>query len=158
VNYHNNVIQFVKLKPVWQARLLKFGEALKLHRDDYYFAPHLFSDDALSKLACNPGKDLYYLMVNDDNIIGYGLLRGWDEGYAIPSLGIAIHPSAQNKGYGKYFMNFLHDMAYQKGAVKVRLRVRKDNENAIRLYRNFNYLFEEDPYHIEYLIGFKTLL
>ncbi len=151
-------IAFIKFTSLWIPQLLEFGEAIKMQGDDYYFSPHPFTEDVLRKLAHCPGKDLYYLMISNDCIMGYGFLRGWEEGYEIPSLGIAIQPKAQCAGLGKYFMSFLHDMASRMGAEKVRLRVRKDNEKAIILYKKLNYCLEEDIKNTEYLIGFRDLV
>ncbi len=150
-------VSFISFTPPWIHRLLEFGEEIRMHGDDYYFSPHQFTVNALSKLAYHPGNDLYYLMITDDKILGYGFLRGWEEGFEVPSLGIAIHPSAQCGGLGKHFMVFLHDMASQKGAEKIRLRVRKDNEKAIKLYKRLSYSFKEDMDNSEYLIGMRKL-
>ena len=74
-------------------------------------------------------------------MIGYGMLRGWDEGYEIPSLGIAIDPAQQGRGYGQRLMEFLHATARQHGAKRVRLRVHPDNHRAVELYRSLGYSF-----------------
>ena len=47
------------------------------------------------KIATYEGDDLYFLQIKDNEIAGYAMLRGWDEGYTIPSLGIALHPDFQ---------------------------------------------------------------
>lgn len=121
------------------------------------FSPHPSDEKTISQLARYKGRDLYYLLVEAENILGYGLLRGWDEGYQIPSLGIAIHPSARGAGLGEILMSFLHVLASRRGASKVRLRVLKTNEKAIRLYKSFGYVFEDDVKQAEYLIGYKSL-
>jgi len=115
------------------------------------------NEDSINRITHYKGKDLYYLLVEDEKVLGYGLLRGWDEGYQIPSLGIAIRPSVRCLGLGRILMDFLHLAAYRRGARKVRLRVRKNNEKAIGLYRSFGYVFEEDRKQPNYLIGFKNL-
>ena len=98
---------------------------------------------------------LYYIMVEGPSVLGYGLLRGWDEGYAIPSLGIAIHPSARSSGLGLSLMHFLHAAARRRGAAKVRLRVRNDNARAVELYKRLGYAFESSEEN--YYVGFKEL-
>jgi ribosomal-protein-alanine N-acetyltransferase len=84
-------------------------------------------------------------------------LRGWDEGYEIPSLGIAIHPDARSKGLGTTFMHFLHTAAQRKGSNRIRLRVHKENREAIAMYERFDYSFAQDLSDDKYLIGIKPL-
>ena len=69
------------------------------------------------------------------------MLRGWDEGYAVPSLGIAVRTSAQGRGLGRLMMAHLHAEAGRRGATVVRLRVHPDNVRARRLYESLGYAY-----------------
>ena len=149
--------EIVKLGPEWQESLQVFLQDLRDCGDDVFFSPHPIDGNTINRLANSETLDFYYLLVQDDSILGYGLLRGWDEGYKIPSLGMAIHPSARCSGLGKMFLNFLHTVALRKGAKKMRLRVLNKNQKAIGLYRSLGYVFEEDKNQDDYLIGFKNL-
>lgn len=149
------ILECVKLTPDWAVRLCEFFRALEKNGDAEYFSPHPFTDEAIRSLASRAGKDLYCLLVEGESVLGYGLLRGWDEGYQIPSLGIAIYPAARGFGLGKLLMHFLHVSAYRRGASKIRLRVRRSNRNAVKLYEDLGYVLEEDK--DDYLIGFKSL-
>ncbi len=150
-------MELVRLTSAWQEGLMLFLRDLKDAGDEIFFAPHSTDAPSIAQIACHNGKDLYYLIVEGKKVLGYGLLRGWDEGYAIPSLGIAIHPSARGTGLGKLFMDFLHMQAFRRGATKVRLRVHKKNDTAISLYKSLGYFFEEDAKQAEFLVGFKNL-
>ena len=79
------------------------------------------------------------------------LLRGWDEGYSVPSLGIAIHPVARGQGLGTLMMEYLHFLARQRGAITVRLRVHVENLRAIQLYQALGYAFVTEG--DEYIVG-----
>ena len=108
-----------------------------------WFEPHPFDREHLTSL-CDPKKsDLFYVMTAAGDVLGYGLLRGWDEGYDVPSLGIAIHPASRGKKLGMAMMEFLHAAAAIRGSKQVRLRVYRDNEVAIGLYRRMGYGFGE---------------
>jgi [ribosomal protein S18]-alanine N-acetyltransferase len=135
-------IEFRQFSPVWKSALAVFLRTLEKNGDAQYFHPHQFSDDALDKLCRYQGKDLYYVVVEANNVLAYGLLRGWDEGYVIPSLGIAIHPELRGLGLSKAFMHFLHIAARRKGALQIRLKVYPDNIRAIRLYKSLGYIFQ----------------
>ena len=151
------VMEIVRLTPERQEGLKLFLHNLKDGGDDEFFSPHSTDDLSISKIATQNSKDLYYLIVEGKQVIGYGLLRGWDEGYAIPSLGMAIHPLVRGIGLGKLFMNFLHMLAFRRGASKVRLRVNKKNDKAISLYKGLGYVFNDDIKQAEYLVGLKNL-
>jgi ribosomal-protein-alanine N-acetyltransferase len=144
-----------KLTAEWKQALLVFLAALETTNDAEYFHPHAFTDDALEKVIRNARKDLYYILAEGQKVLGYGMLRGWDEGYEIPSLGIAIHPEARSVGLGKVLMHFLHTAARRRGDKKVRLKVKTNNHRAVHMYQGLGYSFEsqEGPY----LVGFLDL-
>ena len=156
MNLHVKQLECRKLTIDWKQQLTNFLRDLEKVEDSKYFRPHPFTDEALDKLVQYTGRDIYYILVEEDIVLGYGLLRGWDEGYEIPSLGIAIHPSARSAGLGIMFMYFLHAAARRNGAAQVRLRVRSDNIKAIELYKKIGYKFKTKE--SEYLVGIFDLL
>ena len=85
------------------------------------------------------GRDLYLLGIVQGEAIAYGMLRGWDEGYPIPSLGIGVRKDALRMGYGRAMMLALHEAARASGASTVRLRVNPENVAALSLYRSLGY-------------------
>ena len=135
--------------------LAELFRALKRAGDDKDFHPHPLSDEEAKRRAHYSGKDLYYVLVEGNKVLGYGMLRGWHEGYEVPSLGIAIHPSVRGMGLGKLFMQFLHAAAQRRGASKVRLKVYPDNTTAVTLYRGLGYTFQAEE--AGQLVGFIDL-
>lgn len=106
-----------------------------------YFHPHPLTKEQAKIISYYLGKDLYYLFFNDENLIGYGFLRGWDKGYTVPSLGIALRQSARGKGFARLCMLQLHYAAKKKGAKQVILKVYPDNVRALNLYIKLGYQF-----------------
>jgi ribosomal-protein-alanine N-acetyltransferase len=147
--------QCVALSTEWKEPLRAFLAALEASGDDQRFRPHPFTAEAIDQLVGRHGEDIYCLLVDRGTVLGYGMLRGWDEGYEVPSLGIAIHPAARGRGLGRLLMELLHGMARQRGAQRVRLRVREDNSAAIRLYSELGYRFSSREQ--QYLVGFIDL-
>lgn len=143
------------LTPAWVEPLKAFLCALEQAGDDVRFKPHPFTDDTIGRLARQDGKDVYCVMVEADRVLAYGMLRGWDEGYEVPSLGIAVHPGARKEGLGRAMMSHLHGLARARGARRVRLRVLDDNAPAIALYEQLGYRF--GPKEGRYLVGFLEL-
>jgi len=135
--------------------LADFFRALKREGDEKRFHPHPLTDEEAKRRVRYSGKDLYYALLERDKVIGYGMLRGWDEGYEVPNLGIAIHPSVRGMGLSKLFMHFLHIVARRKGVSKVRLKVYPDNTKAVRLYEGLGYTFQTEE--AEQLVGIIDL-
>ncbi len=149
-------IEIVKLKPECLERLINFFEEINSTKYTDDFSPHPFNAQ-YAKLICNyQGRDLYYsILLDGEKMIGYGMLRGWDEGYEIPSIGLCILKKHQGVRLGKLLVNFLETVSRLKGCSKVMLKVKKNNTIAKRLYESQKYVFIE--HNEEFLIGFKSI-
>lgn len=157
VSHAASCLELVRLTSEWCVPLLRFLRALEERGDARFFAPHSTDEETVRRLACHMEGDLYYLLVDGGEVLAYGLLRGWAEGFDIPSLGIAVHPAVRNLGVGGLLMRFLHVAAARKGATRVRLRVQRENGKAISLYSGLGYVFEEDVNDARFLVGFRQL-
>lgn len=136
--------------------LARFFAELEKNGVGRFFHPHPFTAAAARERAVYTGRDLYYVVLEGDEVLGYGMLRGWDEGYEVPSLGIVVHPAWQGRGIGRLLMDFLRLAAERRGAKKIRLRVYPENAAATALYRKLGYEMtaEKDS---PYLLGFLDL-
>jgi len=146
-----------QLRPEGVAPALDLLRAVAADPEGRFFTPHPFTREVLSGLASDPGRDLYYLMMSGNDAVAYGLLRGWNEGYLVPSLGLAVAPPERGRGRGRILMEFLHGAARSRGADRVRLRVHPENERAVRLYRSLGYTFEAPDPSTGLMVGLKTL-
>ena len=138
-----DALEIRRLSASWESALAEFFAALRGAGDERFFHPHPLTPEEAQRRARYKGKDLYYIMTIGTHVLGYGMLRGWDEGFEVPSLGIAIQSEYRGRGLGKVFMCFLHAAAREAGAKRVRLSVDAGNQVAIRLYRSLGYTFEE---------------
>lgn len=150
-------IEIIRVSPQWKNALQQFLLGLESNGDNVYFSPHTYDDLTLNQITADTNQDLHYVLAEGHTILGYGLLRGWNEGYAIPSLGIAISPNARGQGLATMLMQFLHAAANRNGATKVRLRVLKQNKKARSLYSAMGYQFEDDDCNEQFLVGFKQI-
>ena len=132
---------------------MEFLRALVDAGDTVHFQPHPFTAEYVAKLARYTGDDLFYLLTEANRILAYGMLRGWDDGFSIPSLGIAVHPAARGSGLGRLMMTFLHAAAKRRNCSSVRLRVAVENSTAAKLYESLGYHFatSEGGYRIGFI-------
>ena len=148
-------LEIVKLEQDLVPALTKFFIAFRDSPDARYFLPHPLTREEINRLVELDGEDLYYVLIDGSHVIGYGMLRGWDEGFEVPSLGIAIHPEARGRGFGSLVMHFLHQAAKSRGASKIRITVHADNRRAVHMYLDLGYTFE--PAEDGRLVGIRDL-
>jgi len=135
-------LRFEALQPIHREKLAELFERFRYSKIDQYFHPHpLTTEEAINKCS-NRGADYYCIVLDGTKPVGYGMLRGWDEGYNEPSLGIAIDAEHQGRGLGKGLMQHLHQIARDRGADFIRLKVYHNNSRAIELYESLGYKFE----------------
>lgn len=112
---------------------------LLVNIDGTYFQPHPMTAPEAERIAKLRGRDTYLIGRANGVGVAYGMLRGLDEGFAIPSLGLGIRRDWEHRGYGRAMMTALHDAARKTGVAQVRLRVHPDNSRAATLYRSVGY-------------------
>jgi ribosomal protein S18 acetylase RimI-like enzyme len=117
-----------------------------------YFQPHPFTLEYLHNLSTSYEKDCYYLMVFDNKVIGYGMLRGLDNGYEVPTMGVSIDYKFRNNGLATLFINFMEMTCKLNGISKVRIGVMKGNYSVELLYKNLGYTFTEDQIDRKYSV------
>jgi len=143
--------------------LLSLLEGLERSGESAYFHPHPADRETLEALCRQPSApelgDEYWVMVAAGGaspptagrasspaacgtVVAYGMLRGWSQGYAVPSLGIAVHHHWRGRGLARVMMRHLHGVARSRKAERIRLKAYKVNQGAIRLYEALGYKLE----------------
>lgn len=120
------------------------------------FHPHPFTAQQAARIAGYQGRDVYLGLFAGGRIVGYGMLRGWDDGFPVPSLGIYLHPEARGRRLAGKLMQALHQEALGQGAERIRLKVYADNDVAVRLYRRLGYVFSDEEG--DQRVGYLTLV
>jgi RimJ/RimL family protein N-acetyltransferase len=101
-----------------------------------FFTPFPLTRKTARWIACEEHQDKYYFGIVDEAVIGFSMLRGWEEGYSIPSFGMFIDNAKHGLGYGKQLLDLTIDAASQLGCAQVRLSVRLGNQPAYRIYKS----------------------
>jgi ribosomal protein S18 acetylase RimI-like enzyme len=136
-------ISFLPLAPDRTEALTEFFATLTGAGIDRFFHPHPFDASEARRRTSYTGRDEYHIGEHRGSIVAYGMLRGWDDGFEIPSLGVVVHPDWQGRGIGGRMMEYLHGVARRRGVTHVRLKVYPENEAALGLYERLGYDFAE---------------
>lgn len=108
-----------------------------------YFHPHPFDEATAEAICGRTGRDEYFAVFEAGEVVGYGMLRGWDEGYDVPAFGVCVRGDQRGRGLGHALLGFAIERARAAGAPSVMLKVFDDNLPARALYESFGFTFEE---------------
>ncbi|HEX3052827.1 MAG TPA: N-acetyltransferase [Aggregatilineaceae bacterium] len=106
-----------------------------------YFHPFPLTRETALSIAATAHLDRYYVAIQNDQIVGMFMLRGWDEGYSIPSFGVFVDYRCHQKGFGRQLTEFAIEEARRLGCPSIRLSVYASNHRAVHLYESLS--FEE---------------
>ena len=150
-----DTLEIKRVTSKYQHELILFFQTIQNSDDIHFFHPHDFTPELACKIVNHEGLDVYYVLVKGQTIVGYGMLRGWDEGYETPGLALIIHPDFRGQGLGRLLMLFLHAVARLRTARQILIKVYEKNRPALNLYQSMGYCFnvQEGPQ----LIGFLEL-
>jgi RimJ/RimL family protein N-acetyltransferase len=79
-------------------------------------------------------KDRFYGGFVGEAWAAFAMLRGWDEGFDVPSLGILVDRRWRGRGLGGRITDLAIDEARTLGCRRVRLSVFASNQVALRIY------------------------
>src|SRR5262249_15484166 len=121
-----------------------------------FFHPHPLTRASARELCARVDscRDRYYLGCYRGKIVAYSMLRGWDEGYTVPSFGVAVHPALRDAGLGQAMLTHAIGESQAAGAPRLRLTVYRNNQRGVHVYRKFGFIFQE---HGEHLVGLLDL-
>jgi ribosomal protein S18 acetylase RimI-like enzyme len=122
-----------------------------------FFDPHPYTVEYLSQMLAACKKDSYFVNLLDGAIVAYGFLRGMDQGYEIPGLGICVDVDYRGQGLGRAMVEYMHEYAKQEKYKQIRIRVFKNNRQSLELHKTLGYIFTDDSDGRMY-IGRKDLV
>jgi GNAT superfamily N-acetyltransferase len=98
------------------------------------FNPFPMDSETARRIALLPRRDRYYGAFLGVRLAGLSMLRGWDEGYSVPSFGIMVDHRFQGMGVGARLLDYTLGEAGRLGCGRVRLSVFASNRRALDLY------------------------
>jgi ribosomal protein S18 acetylase RimI-like enzyme len=103
------------------------------------FDPFPLTAASARRIALGERSDLYFGAQRRDELIGMAMLRGWDEGYEVPSFGIMIDRAYRGRSVGRRLTELTLEQARAHGCRQVRLSVYASNAAGRRLYERLGF-------------------
>ena len=124
------------------ARFLR--PSMPMKRPLLSFTPHPFNSETAQRICDRDGinSDRYFAAFDGTMVVGYAMLRGWDEGYDMPSFGVCVRPDARGRGIGRRLLADALGRARAAGACRVMLKVFGENSVARNLYESMGFVFD----------------
>lgn len=114
---------------------------LSQEKKDYlkHFTPFEFSITSIENILKQTKLDKYFGLFINNELAGFYMLRGFDEGYEIPSYGVWISSEYSKSGLSK--LTLYHAFAFCKlnGIKNLMLKVHPDNLVAKNLYESLGF-------------------
>lgn len=131
----------IEIKRIDESFSSSLAEMVSECSDEYlkYFTPFEFTEKKFREILSIKKQDQYYGVFIDNELSGFYMLRGFDEGYEIPAYGVLIAEKASNYGLGK--LTLQHAIAFCKasGIKKIMLKVHPDNLGAKHIYEDIGF-------------------
>lgn len=104
-----------------------------------YFIPFTFDLETISEILSKAIKDQIYGIYVEDNLAGFYMLRGFDEGYSIPAYGVWISEKYSNKGLSTFTLQHAISFCKLNSIKKLMLKVHPDNLAAKHIYEKYGF-------------------
>jgi len=99
-----------------------------------FFTPFDFQHPSIVRLLAGQGKDIFMGMYWDDRLAGFFMLRGWNEGYEIPSYGVLVDERFSGYGLTRLSLKLAKSICKLRRVPGIMLKVNPDNKIAKRLF------------------------
>ncbi len=104
-----------------------------------HFKPFSFSAEEIKKRFLSAKADRYWILNFGNELAGFFMLRGFDEGYEIPSFGVVISKPWSGKGLSALALQYSISWCKANGIAKLMLKVHPDNSRAKEIYERFGF-------------------
>jgi len=122
-----------------------------------YFTPFSFEEDSIKKIIDNAVSDKYFGIFINDELVGFYMLRGFDEGFEVPSYGVWISDKLSGLGLSKLTLQHAITFCKINSIRKIMLKVHPENIIAKSIYEAFGFKQEGFDDNNSNLVYYKSL-
>lgn len=105
-----------------------------------YFIPFKYDKETIDNILSRTVKDQYFGLYVDNSLAGFYMLRGFDQGYDIPSYGVWIGPNFSGLGLATLTLHHAFAWCRANGIAKLMLKVHPGNVVAKSLYEAVEFI------------------
>ena len=149
----------VEIKELQSDQASTLSELILTAPADYskYFVPFSFKEDSITKIISDAVSNKFFGIFINDDLAGFYMLRGFDEGYDIPSYGVWISHKYSGLGLSKLTLQHAITFCKLNGLKKIMLKVHPENTIAKNIYENFGFKQQGFDEKNSNLIYYKSL-
>lgn len=105
-----------------------------------FFYPFGFDLDTVTKLLSEQGRDVFMGVYWEDQLAGFFMLRGWNEGYEVPAFGIIIGEEFRGYGLELLSLDAAKTICRLRGAERMMLKMHPQNFSARGVARKIGFV------------------
>ncbi len=92
-----------------------------------FFTPFGFAEESILRVLADQGQDVYMGVYWLDRIIGFFMLRGWNEGYETPAFGIVVDETFRGFGVEMLSLETAKVICKLRGATRLMFKMHPEN-------------------------------
>jgi RimJ/RimL family protein N-acetyltransferase len=131
-----------KILPLEKEDAPQLSEMLRAQSPDYtrFFTPFSFDQDAMTDILVRKNLDVFMGIFWGDELAGFFMLRGWDEGYEAPSYGVLIAEKYRGYGLTRLSLKMAKSICKLRQSPRIMLKVHPDNMAARSLFEEAGFI------------------
>ncbi len=132
----------MKILPLKAENAEELSAMLLAQTSEYarFFYPFGFELAAISEVLANQGQDVYMGVFWQGRVVGFFMLRGWNEGYEVPSFGIVIDEKYRGYGLEMLSLDSAKAICRLRGVERMMLKMHPENFSAKGVARKIGFV------------------
>jgi RimJ/RimL family protein N-acetyltransferase len=130
------------IRPLRVEDARELSEMLLAQSADYarFFNAFSFEHEAIASMLAKRRQDVFMGIYWRGRIAGFFMLRGWDEGYDVPSYGVVIDESYSGYGLTWLSLKMVKSICRLRRVPRLMLKVHPDNLAAKTLFEEAHFI------------------
>lgn len=105
-----------------------------------FFTPFSFAQDAIADILAQQQRDIFMGIYWQEDLAGFFMLRGWDEGYEAPSYGVLIDERYSGYGLTRLSLKMVKTICKLRRSPRIMLKVHPENIAAKTLFEEARFI------------------
>jgi len=105
-----------------------------------FFSPFDFNPATISKMLLNREQDVFMGIFWQSRLVGFFMMRGWDEGYEVPAYGALIDEGHSGRGLATLSLRIAKAICKLSRSPRIMLKVHPANTRAKSLFQRAGFV------------------